>query len=538
MPSDRNPTQNFEGIARSIKHIGNTYKLLGRNDSALAYLRRAIAVAEQIAYLPAVSEALLYIGEIHASRARYDSALAALYQSKAIEERLGQKQHLAATITGIAETLHKQGKNREAALYAEQAIAIADEISARPDKCAALLVAADVYQSLRKFNQSARYYQAYIALNDSLNSEAATREIAALEAQYEIDKIEKEMMILQAERARESAVRNSLLGGIFGLMFIIGLIVLSNIRIRRQSRELMEANNEILRQKELLERQSGEIELANVALNEKNYALTQQREILETQAREIQLANVALQEKNVQLNALNNEKNEFLGIAAHDLKNPLTHITMSVGSLERYFDRLAKEEIIENIRSVGVVAEHMRSIVSHLLDINAIERGGVEFHRVLFLVAPVISSIVAQSALAAERKNIVVHWSADAQTSNLQAFADEQAFVEVVDNLLSNAIKYSPLGKNVFVRAYGDGDGNIMRLEVQDEGAGISAEDMPKLFGKFARLTARPTAGEHSTGLGLSIVKKMVEAMNGRVWCESELGKGATFIVELPSHSQ
>jgi signal transduction histidine kinase len=69
---------------------------------------------------------------------------------------------------------------------------------------------------------------------------------------------------------------------------------------------------------------------------------------------------------------------------------------------------------------------------------------------------------------------------------------------------------------------------------VQDEGAGLSEEDKAKLFGKFARLSARPTGGEHSTGLGLSIVKKLVEAMNGRVWCESELGKGATFTVELP----
>ena len=72
-------------------------------------------------------------------------------------------------------------------------------------------------------------------------------------------------------------------------------------------------------------------------------------------------------------------------------------------------------------------------------------------------------------------------------------------------------------------------------MEVQDEGPGLSAEDQKKLFGKFARLSAKPTGGEHSTGLGLSIVKKMVEAMNGKVWCESELGRGATFIVEFPA---
>ena len=104
--------------------------------------------------------------------------------------------------------------------------------------------------------------------------------------------------------------------------------------------------------------------------------------------------------------------------------------------------------------------------------------------------------------------------------------------MQVLDNIISNAVKYSPHGKNVFVRIKSDND--AVRVEVQDEGEGISPDDMKKLFGKFARLSARPTGGEHSTGLGLSIVKKMVEAMNGRVWCESELGKGATFIVELP----
>jgi signal transduction histidine kinase len=69
---------------------------------------------------------------------------------------------------------------------------------------------------------------------------------------------------------------------------------------------------------------------------------------------------------------------------------------------------------------------------------------------------------------------------------------------------------------------------------VKDEGPGISAEDQQRLFGKFARLSARPTAGEHSTGLGLAIVKRLVESMNGKVWCESQMGQGAAFIIELP----
>jgi signal transduction histidine kinase len=117
--------------------------------------------------------------------------------------------------------------------------------------------------------------------------------------------------------------------------------------------------------------------------------------------------------------------------------------------------------------------------------------------------------------------------------SPVNVIVDSNVMVQVVENLVSNAVKYSPPGKSIFVRLTQSPDS--VRLEVQDEGPGLSAEDQSKLFGKFARLSAKPTGGEHATGLGLSIVKRMVEAMNGKVWCQSEAGKGATFVVQLPA---
>ena len=106
---------------------------------------------------------------------------------------------------------------------------------------------------------------------------------------------------------------------------------------------------------------------------------------------------------------------------------------------------------------------------------------------------------------------------------------------QVIENLVSNAVKYSPPGKAIRVHVHRDTA--LARCEVQDEGPGLSESDKARLFGTFARLSALPTGGEQSTGLGLSIVKKLVESMKGRVWCESELGKGATFIIEFPDAS-
>src|SRR5690606_24181364 len=98
---------------------------------------------------------------------------------------------------------------------------------------------------------------------------------------------------------------------------------------------------------------------------------------------------------------------------------------------------------------------------------------------------------------------------------------------QVLQNLLSNAIKYAPLGSAVRVRTFHQDGAGI--VTVTDEGPGIAAADMPRLFGRFVRLRTRPTGDEDSTGLGLAIVKRLVEMMNGRVWCESPPGEGATF---------
>jgi signal transduction histidine kinase len=148
-----------------------------------------------------------------------------------------------------------------------------------------------------------------------------------------------------------------------------------------------------------------------------------------------------------------------------------------------------------------------------------------------FEITSVVADVVNDYRNRAEEKGIRLHF--DVPFQSMQAFGDALAMTQVLDNIISNAVKYSPSGRNVWIRLLERQ--TAMRVEVQDEGPGLSEEDKKRLFGKFVRLSAQPTGNEHSTGLGLSIVKRMVEAMNGEVWCESELGVGATFIVEIPA---
>jgi two-component system, sensor histidine kinase and response regulator len=230
-----------------------------------------------------------------------------------------------------------------------------------------------------------------------------------------------------------------------------------------------------------------------------------------------------------QLREINDEKNEFMGIAAHDLRNPL-------GAVKGYAEMILEEpemprhELEDGAQRIREAAARMLEMVQNLLDANRIERGEMKLELTPTDLGRLISTVVEAQRPRAAAKQQQLHLQIEG--AGVQVNVDPNVTLQVLENLVSNAVKYSPVGKNIFARL--KPAPRAVRIEVQDEGPGLSAEDQKKLFGKFARLSAKPTGGEHSTGLGLSIVKRMVEAMNGKVWCESEPGRGATFIVELP----
>jgi two-component system sensor histidine kinase/response regulator len=229
------------------------------------------------------------------------------------------------------------------------------------------------------------------------------------------------------------------------------------------------------------------------------------------------------------LREMNDEKNEFMGVAAHDLRSPLNAVK---GYAELMLDEpeMEPKERAELLGRIHDASRRMAEMVQNLLDHNRIERGEMKLNLTPIDLCALLSAVVEAQRPQATLKSQTIHLQDTGAA--IQAMADRDVVIQVLENLVSNAVKYSPPGKNIFARAREEA--RAVRLEIQDQGPGLSSEDRRRLFGKYARLSARPTGGESSTGLGLSIVKKMVEAMNGKVWCESEPGKGATFIVALP----
>jgi signal transduction histidine kinase len=223
---------------------------------------------------------------------------------------------------------------------------------------------------------------------------------------------------------------------------------------------------------------------------------------------------------------LNKEKNEFLGIAAHDLKNPLSAIVVSAELLRTAKDLERSPKLISTIIAAST---RMRDLISNLLNANAIEQGTYSSRLERCDVRQLVEQSVDNNQFASTRKNIAIRVGI---SEGLWARADKAATLQILDNLISNALKYSPPTTTMHVHTMPEE--SFIVISVRDEGPGISEADQKKLFQKFTRLSARPTGGESSTGLGLSIVKRLAESMGGSIRCHSTLGLGATFTLRLP----
>ncbi|RZT93322.1 two component regulator with propeller domain [Ancylomarina subtilis] len=255
---------------------------------------------------------------------------------------------------------------------------------------------------------------------------------------------------------------------------------------------------------------------------------------IELQAKWLQKANnnINLQKeeilrKNSELTELNHEKNHLIGIIAHDLKNPLTSTLTIAEYLKSQIKNSNQPEDVENIDFMLNALTRMNKMITRILDVKMIESKSINLQLEKINLSRLLNIVNQNFKEKLEQKHIKLNF----ESTETYVEVDPEYMTQVYENLISNAIKFSPSNKEIWVKVWEDG--NKVKTMIKDEGPGISLEDQKRMFGKFQVLSAKPTAGERSTGLGLSIVKKYIEAMDGKVWCESEIGRGSNFIIEM-----
>ena len=277
-----------------------------------------------------------------------------------------------------------------------------------------------------------------------------------------------------------------------------------------------------------------ELTATNEQLTGANQEIQRQIFLVEEQSRDIEIINTQLHDVNAELTEANDFKVRMLGIASHDLKSPLTNILLQAEFLRRKPHETSS--VVERADDIYVSGEQMRQIIDELLDTTALYLGKIQLRYAPCDLAQLVhTSIEAYKEVFEEKNQTVI-----AKTpQSLIIQGDEARLRQIADNLLSNAMKYSPESGQitVIVREHLKKHSNtprVVELCVIDSGQGFTDEDKTRLFGMFQRLSAQPTGGESSSGVGLASVKHLVELHGGTITLESSPGQGSTFIVRLP----
>jgi PAS domain S-box-containing protein len=236
-----------------------------------------------------------------------------------------------------------------------------------------------------------------------------------------------------------------------------------------------------------------------------------------------------LQVKNEQLRELNANKDKFFSIISHDLRSPFTALLGYIDVLGKQVEHVSRMALKEYIAKLSVSAERLYALLENLLTWSRLQRGAMEYVPEQFDFKEIVDDMVELFTSNAEQKQIGL---SSAVQETLVAYADYAMVNTIMRNLISNALKFTPTGGNITISARYDT--HDVEVAVSDTGNGMSPETMAKLFRVDVHPTTTGTAGETGTGLGLILCQDLVQKNGGKIWVESEVGKGTTFRFTLP----
>jgi signal transduction histidine kinase len=488
------------GIGVSLINMGIIYKDQKNYTKATQVYERALAIFEKIDEPYGVAACLHNLGVLQNAQSKYSEAIAILNRSQQVANQLDLTNIKAKNDIALGEAYHKSGKHALARQHLQTALELACRIQSWEDIRDASKNLSDLYSSFKKPQAALTYYQLYTAAKDTLLNQEKSHQLTEMRLQYDTEAKEKQIELLKHQREMQSAKSKinqywsrGLLLGVILLSSLCGFIWISYRNKVRANQTLKYRNAEILKQKE-----------------------------------EIQVQQEKLLEANKALQSLNEEKNALIAIVAHDLRAPLNRVKGLLSLLKMDTGSFSAEQL-DYIDKANSSTDYLRDMINRILDLEAIESKRVLLRMETIDLVAVVQTVYSHFHPEAARKKITLipQWPME----GMMIRADKNYLLQVFENLVSNALKFSPPRNNVYLNVYSE-NGQAY-VEVQDEGPGISEEDKKRLFGRFQRLSAQPTSGEASTGLGLSIVKKYLDAMEGEVVCKSTLGEGTTFVVSF-----
>ena len=467
------------GAITSYGNLGAIYNQLQQTDSALFFLNKGLTTGQPHGAKMDVSFIYNNLGNVYYGKRDYPKALSYFEQNHTVHAKSNSLTDLWNDKLNIADVLIEMKDFDQAYEYATQSLVLAQQMNARSKVADSYSVLSKLYFRKGDFKNAYEYQQKWYAIDTSLVNSRTNETIASLQEKFHARQRDKDNKLLQLD-IQQALLRNRAITilAIAAILtaIIIGLLLVQNRRTNRKLREKSEFINQ----------------------------------------------------QNALLADLNYEKNSLISIVSHDLNTPFAAIKMWTNILDDDNSNLTEDQAkaVERIRQATNRGE---LLIRSILDVEKAETNQHKLSLEKINLGSLLETVIADFQPAAAGKNIQLHW--EPPPKPVELVSDPQLIIRIAENLLSNAIKFSAPGKNVWVSLLSFNE--VVHLRVKDEGPGLRKEDLPNLFSKYGRLSALPTGGESSTGLGLSIVKRLVQELNGNVFCDSVEGQGALFTVVL-----
>lgn len=499
-------------VALLYTNLGNEYLLIRDFDRAIDYTHKAILTYNKLDDPERAGFCIMNMGEIYIEMGALEKALKYTHQAYEIVNNHQNLLNRTYVLNNLGVIYREIGNYGRAENYLSEGLRLALQLKAKAQ-------ISNIYQNLfinaEKSGDIAAalaFHKNFKAYNDSIYSLEKSKQMAILQAVYDADKREKEIDLLNKEsEIKQAKLNNEQLWNTMLIAGVVALIVFCSLMFFNYKKKAR----------------------GNKLLHIKNRILVKQRQEISLQKEKITAQNEAMVEVNEALYVLNQEKSHLIGVVAHDLKSPLNQIVGFMSLMRLEFDSCSGIAS-EYFTQIEQCSKHMSEMITKILDVEAIDAQQVNLKMQPADIREIIGTLHHDYLPKARKKEIDLQYnvSRDIALVNIDLHYAHQ----VLENLLSNSIKFTKIGTVVQINL-SIADGKV-KVDFIDEGPGIAPEEMHLLFGKYQKLSARPTGGEHSTGLGLSIVKKYVEIMGGEVHCQSEHGSGATFSVIFPQATE
>lgn len=484
----KNELEDPEAEAEALFNIANLYSLQGKYSDALSFHKRALALWRSIGDRKNEAVSLNEIGALYRLMKNPDKALANHVVSLEIRQGLKDKKGIAESYNNIGSLYYEQKNIQRAVDNLVLALEAAREAQAQEQIRNAYENLSLCYKEIQDYRKALEYKELLIAINEFIQHDKSERQLLETQNRYVVDKkqlqIEKLESIRQS-REKELAVQKkfrNFLMALIGLALVVALLILFLYVTKRKSNRVLQA------------------------------------------------ANAKVNQQNLELVDLNATKDKFFSIISHDLKGPLNSLTSFSGLLINHTDSLSKDEIRMLAKDLDKSLKNLFALLENLLEWSRSQTGNIEFKPEVFDLTALLQQNIELLTVQAQNKQITIHRK-EAE-HELPVRAHKHSVNTVVRNLISNAIKFTPQGGTVTLSARPSE--RQLTVSIADTGVGMSPEIIKKLFRIDTKHTTKGTAEEKGTGLGLILCKDFIEKNGGKIWVESEVGKGSVFYFTLP----